>query len=202
MSGIFPSTGIATFMVRYPIKTSTTGGSAPLSYASSYGIANSGFTCVISRPTGADIIFTMNSPPSGITWDFVGSAPGASFRINVSSAHFTSAGMYHCCLKVTADAAYLAEIGTLQWGGWVDGVSTGAADAATAAAQATLAAGDAATARKMLTNRIAANSATAPTSVTVYDDDDTTPLGTRTIANADASSIPPGQILNLGKVVP
>ena len=202
MSGIFPSTGTATFLIRYPLRTATTGASANLAYTSSYGLANSAFTCVISRPTGADLTFTLDSLPAGITWDFVGTSPAASFRLNMAASLFTTAGMYHCAIKVTADASYLGEVAGLQWGGWVDTVSTGAANSATAAAQATIAATQATTARKMLTNKIAPNSASAPTSVTVYDDDDTTPLGTRTIANADSSAVPPGQILHLGPVVP
>lgn len=229
MSGIFPSTGAATFLIRYPIRTATTGAAANLAYTSSYGSANSAFTCVISRPTGADLTFTMDSLPAGITWDFVGTSPAASFRINMAASLFTTAGMYHCALKVTADASYLGEVAGVQWGGWVDTVSTGATDSATAAAQATTAATQATTAatqattaasqstaaaasaataateaelaRKLLSNRIEVNSATNPTALTVYDDDGTTPLYTRTIGNGDGSAVSPAQVLRLGAYV-
>lgn len=243
MSGIFPSTGAATFLIRYPIRTATTGSSANLAYTSSYGLANSAFTCVISRPTGADLSFTMDSPPAGITWDFVGTSPAASFRINMAASLFTTAGMYHCALKVTADASYLGEVAGVQWGGWVDTASTGAADSATAAAQATIAATqsttaatqsttaatqattaatqattaasqstaaassaataatEAETARKLLSNRVEVNSATNPTALTIYDDDGTTPLFTRTIGNGDGSAVSPVQVLRLGACV-
>ena len=229
MSGIFPSTGAATFLIKYPLRTATTGASANLAYTSSYGLANSAFTCVISRPTGADLTFTLDSLPAGITWDFVGTSPAASFRLNMASSLFTTAGMYHCALKVTADASYLGEVAGVQWGGWVDTVNAGATDSATAAAQATIAATQATTAatqattaasqstaaaasaataateaelaRKLLSNRIEVNSATNPTALTVYDDDGTTPLYTRTIGNGDGSAVSPAQVLRLGAYV-
>lgn len=79
--------------------------------------------------------------------------------------------------------------------------TTAATQATTAATQSTAAAADAEAARKMLTNRIAPNDATAPTQLTVYDDDGTTPLGTRTIGNADGTAVSPAQILSLGALV-
>lgn len=57
------------------------------------------------------------------------------------------------------------------------------------------------TTRKVLTNRTLANSTTAPTALTLYDDDSITPLATRTIANADGLPVSPAQVTNLGKFV-
>ena len=235
MPGTFRSTDAATFVIAYPRRTSTTGGSAALAYASSFGTASSGFTCVISRPTGADLSFTLNSLPTGITWAYVGQNPVAAFRLNMAASVYTTAGIYHASIIVTADLSYLGEADNLQWGGWVDTLNTGATNAATAATQATTAATQATTAatqattaatqattaatqstaaassaataatqatlaRKYSGNRYAANSSSVPTILTVYDDDSTTPLGTRTIANADGTAVNPKQVLSLGKV--
>lgn len=210
MPGTFRSTDAATFVIPYPLRTSTTGGSSALAYASSFGTANSGFNCVISRPTGADLTFNLGSLPAGITWNYVGQNPVAGIRLNMASSLYTTAGIYHCSVIVTADLSYLGQSDNLQWGGWVDsaGSSTLAADAATAAAQSTIAATQSTTAatqstlaRKYASNRYAANSNTSPNSLTIYEDDGVTPLGTRTIANANGSSINPAQILELGAVV-
>lgn len=56
--------------------------------------------------------------------------------------------------------------------------------------------------RKWLTNKIVPNSSTNPTSITLYDDNGTTPLATRTIANADGSDVSPAQVLSLGALTP
>lgn len=201
MPGTFRSTDAATFVVPYPLRTSTTGAAAALAYASSFGTSNSGFTCVISRPTGADLTFNLGSLPAGITWNYVGQNPVAGIRLNMAASLFTTAGIYHCSIIVTADLSYLGQTDNLQWGGWVDsaGSSTLAADAATAAAQSTIAAAQATLARKYGGNRVAPNSTTAPTSLTLYDDDSTTPLVTRTIANADTTTPAAKQVLTLGK---
>jgi hypothetical protein len=231
MPGTFRSTDAATFVIPYPLRTSTTGSSAALAYASSFGTASSGFTCVISRPTGADLTFTLNSLPAGITWAYVGQNPVAGIRLNMASSLYTTAGIYHCSIIVTADLSYLGQTDNVQWGGWVDTAAsaTTAADAATAATQSTLAASRSLTAstqattaatqsttaatqattaatqatlaRKYAGNRYAANSNTSPNSLTIYEDDGVTPLGTRTIANANGSPINPAQILELGAVV-
>jgi len=86
--------------------------------------------------------------------------------------------------------------------------TTAATQATTAASQSTAAAASAATAateaelaRKLLSNRIEVNSSTNPTALTVYDDDGTTPLYTRTIGNGDGSAVSPAQVLRLGAYV-
>ena len=79
--------------------------------------------------------------------------------------------------------------------------TTAATQSTTAATQATTAATQSTRARKLLQNRVAPNDTTAPTALTVYDDDGTTPLGTRTIGNADGSAVSPSQILALGALV-
>ena len=77
-------------------------------------------------------------------------------------------------------------LATFQWGGTVDLLAAGAADATIS--------------RKVATNKYAPNSSTVPTELTLYDDDNTTPLAARTIANADGSAVSPAQVLSLGKL--
>lgn len=79
--------------------------------------------------------------------------------------------------------------------------TTAAAQSTAAAASAATAATEAETARKLLTNRVEVNSATNPTALTIYDDDGTTPLFTRTIGNGDGSAVSPVQVLRLGACV-
>ena len=76
--------------------------------------------------------------------------------------------------------------GTYQWGGTIDLLCQGAADAALA--------------RKALLNQWVPNSSTVPTALTLNDDGGG-PLFTRTIANASATPVSPDQVLRLGKAV-
>lgn len=188
MSGTFRSTDAATFMVPYPKRTSTTGAAAALAYASSFGTASSGFTCVISRPTGADLNFTLNSLPAGITWDFVGQNPVASIRLNMAASLFTTAGVYHCSIIVTADASYRGEADNVQWGGWADTVAQASVvtDAATAAAQATIAATQS-TAAAASAATAAAQSTTAATQSTTAATQSTTAATQATTAATQAT---------------
>ena len=97
-------------------------------------------------------------------------------------------------LQATINGVLFSAYGYVDWGdpGCVAISTNTLAD--TAAAQATLA-------RKVLANKTTPNSSVTPTSLTVYDDDGVTTLGTRTIANADASAVSPTQVLDLGPIV-
>ena len=95
------------------------------------------------------------------------------------------AGVYTVVLVSNEISNMIPQFESFQWGGIADTVVTGAEDATIA--------------RKMLTNKVLANSNSNPTAITIYDDDNVTPLYTRTIGNADGSVVSPTQVLNLGK---
>lgn len=115
----------------------------------------------------------------------------ASTASTQSTAAATSAGT--AATQATAAASSASTAATQ--------ATTAATQATTAATQATTAATQSTRARKLLQNRVAPNDTTAPTVLTIYDDDGTTPLGTRTIANADGTAVSPSQILTLGALV-
>jgi hypothetical protein len=86
-------------------------------------------------------------------------------------------------------ANYSFQTASFQWGGWID----------TLIDNADIAAGESTAARRLVGNRVDVDSVTAPTVLTYYADDSTTPLSTRTIANADGSPVSPAQVLVLGR---
>ena len=131
-------------------------------------------------------------PPGGFGESLTVMGTGPWF--NNSSPTFTTAGRYFVMLQATINGVLFSAYGYVDWGdpGCVAISTNTLAD--TAAAQATLA-------RKVLANKTTPNSSVTPTSLTVYDDDGVTTLGTRTIANADASAVSPTQVLDLGPIV-
>lgn len=174
--------------------------------------------------------FTLDTMPGTWKRRDVGAAPYSVWTFAIPASVYAGAGggagIYTVTVVTGSGAEYQSPTVAFQWGGWVDTLMTNASTAATqatnaataattAASQATAAAtaaGDAETAavaaaadaelaRKMMTNRVAPNDTTAPTGLVVYDDDGTTPLGTRTIANADGTAVSPAQILSLGPLV-
>lgn len=54
--------------------------------------------------------------------------------------------------------------------------------------------------RKYVGNKWEANSSTVPTYLILYDDDGTTAMASRNIANADGTAVSPAQVLNLGEI--
>jgi hypothetical protein len=54
--------------------------------------------------------------------------------------------------------------------------------------------------RKYVGNKWEANSSTVPTYLILYDDDGTTAMAARNIANADGTAVSPAQVLNLGEI--
>lgn len=169
--------------------------------------ALSSISCIVYGPTGTLLAnFTLNSFPSG--WSKVdgGASPFSVFTILVPTSVYSGvgggAGVYTLTIVTGSGAEYQSDTVAWQWGGWIDTLMTNAADAKTAAeaaeTAAEAAAADAEIARKCLTNRIEPDSSSTPTSLTLYDDDGTTALKTRSIANASAAAVSANQILSLG----
>ena len=191
----------------------------------------SSFSLALYGPAGTLITnFTLDATPGTWSRKDGGASPYSTWTIGVPTTVYAGAGggagVYTVTIVYGSGDAYQSQTVAFQWGGWVDTLMTNASTAATqattaatqantAATQATAAAtaaGDAETAavaaaadaelaRKMLTNRVAPNDTTVPTGLVVYDDDGTTPLGTRTIGNADSTAVSPSQILSLGPLV-
>ena len=132
-------------------------------------------------------------PPSPGTAQVLSVTAGGMWFSNTTPT-FTTAGRYFVTLESTINGVAFVAYGYVDWGdpGCVALNTNTLAD--TAAAQATLA-------RKVLANKTTPNSSVTPTSLTLYEDDGVTPLGTRTIANADASAVSPTQVLDLGPIV-
>lgn len=189
------------------------------------------FSLSLYGPAGTLITnFTLNSLPVGWVLRDGGASPFSTWTVQIPTSVYAGAGggsgVYTVTIVYSSGTEYQSNTTAFLWGGWVDtlltNVSTAATQATTAATaagnaetaadgaetQATAAAASAATAateaelaRKLLSNRIEVNSATNPTALTVYDDDGTTPLYTRTIGNGDGSAVSPAQVLRLGAYV-
>lgn len=189
------------------------------------------FSLSLYGPAGTLITnFTLNSMPVGWVRRDGGASPFSTWTVQIPTTVYAGAGggagVYTVTIVYSSGAEYQSNTVAFLWGGWVDtmltNISTAATQATTAATaagnaetaadgaetQATAAAASAATAateaetaRKLLTNRIEVNSATNPTALTIYDDDGTTPLFTRTIGNGDGSAVSPVQVLRLGACV-
>lgn len=114
---------------------------------------------------------------------------GASLSQLIYYADITDAyaeGQWQVGCADDNDTTGTLQVAAFQWGGTVDLLCQGAADAALA--------------RKALLNQWVPNSATVPTALTLNDDGGG-PLLTRTIGNASATPVSPDQVLRLGKAV-
>ena len=216
VTSLWPSTVTARITARLParqqIDLSASVATSILRGQTTAALAS--ISCIVYGPTGTLLAnFTLNSFPSG--WSKVdgGASPFSVFTILVPASVYAGAGggagVYTLAIVTGSGAEYQSDTVAWQWGGWIDTLMADAADAKTAAEAAETAAGlaqsaaeaaaaDAEIARKCLTNRIEPDSSSAPTSLTLYDDDGTTPLLTRTIATASATAVSPDQILSLG----
>ena len=189
------------------------------------------FSLSLYGPAGTLITnFTLNSLPVGWVLRDGGASPFSTWTVQIPTTVYAGAGggagVYTVTIVYASGAEYQSNTVAFLWGGWVDTMMTNISTAATqattaataagnaetaadgaetqataAAASAATAATEAETARKLLTNRIEVNSATNPTALTIYDDDGTTPLFTRTIGNGDGSAVSPVQVLRLGACV-
>ena len=189
------------------------------------------FSLSLYGPGGTLITnFTLNSLPVGWVLQDGGASPFSTWTVQIPTTVYAGAGggagVYTVTIVYSSGAEYQSNTVAFLWGGWVDTMMTNISTAATqattaataagnaetaadgaetqataAAASAATAATEAETARKLLSNRVEVNSATNPTALTIYDDDGTTPLFTRTIGNGDGSAVSPVQVLRLGACV-
>jgi hypothetical protein len=190
MTALYPSTSAAQVFVQTPYLLSTTGASAPINPDYADPTANyADFALQLHDPNGDRIfVTTMDALPVGITAIGTELAIGGFF-ITVDPSFFTVAGQYSCLVSYFPVANYSFQTASFQWGGWID----------TLIDNADIAAGESTAARRLVGNRVDVDSVTAPTVLTYYADDSTTPLSTRTIANADGSPVSPAQVLVLGR---
>lgn len=188
MTALYPSTSAAQFVIAYPSLRSTTGASAPISV--NYVTTPADLALVILDSVGATVCSALlNALPAGITAQLTGSR--VAF-INVASTAFTVAGQYAAYLSYVADPNYATTLASFQWGGWID----------TLIANTTSTEALVSSPSYWATNRVDVDDVAAPTELILYDSDGTTPLATRSIANADGSAVNPAQVLILGALTP
>lgn len=193
---IFPSTSWVTVVLPVPIRMATTGASAPIdrALATSASIALSDYRLLIYAADNGGIVTTIcnalcNALPSGIFVSIDGLQ--RNFIVSLTAASHSVGGNYYAQLSYVPDADYAWSEASFQWGGWVDAL-IGKVDSIDASTTGTV---------QILSNRIDVDDPNAPTTITVYQSDDVTPLRTRTIANADGSPVNPAQILRLGRYI-
>ena len=134
---------------------------------------------------------------------------GFYFKLLPTALVGNQAGLWRCNAGVIPgtvpdSSIYDIPATEVQWGGSYEDlcarVETTNSDAADAKTQATTAATQATLARKYLSNKIEPNSSTSPTQLTYYDDNNTTPIGTRSISNGNNSVPTATQVLRMGKI--
>ena len=188
MTALYPSTSAAQVFVPLPVRLSTTGAAAPITPAFAPAGVLANLFLTITEPTGNLLGFgAFNALPAGVTVDLL----GFGFLVTIDAGQFLTAGQYACFVSYTPDTNYQTTTASFQWGGWIDTLlgDVASIDASTTGTV------------QILSNRVDVDDPNAPTTVTVYQLDDVTPLRTRTIANADGSPVNPAQILRLGRYV-
>jgi hypothetical protein len=183
MTALFPSYETAQVFVPTPVRLSTTGAAAPITPDfAPVGTPADLYLQIVDSAGGSVCAAALNALPAGIT---INLGPAGSL-VSITAVNYNVPGLYFVGLGYTPDADYQTVTTSFQWGGWVDMI----ADIATWTEQT----------RKTVMNRVEVDDPAAPTELVIYDDDGTTPLATRTIANADGSAVNPAQILRLGAV--
>ena len=203
MTALYPSTSAAQVFVPIPVRLSTTGGSAPITPDEAPIGTPADFTLVVKDSANTTVVSAaLNALPGTVS--YTAQVGGDVLQLNASL--FTVAGVYLVGLVYTADADYQPVTTSFQWGGWVD---TLLGDVASTKALATTTEALATSTELLVsapsywaTNRVDVDDVAAPTELILYDSDGTTPLATRTIANADGSAVNPAQVLRLGALVP
>lgn len=189
MTAIYPSTSAAQVFVPIPVRLSTTGASAPITpdYAPTGTLAD--LFLQISDSAGNSICAAaLNALPAGVTF----SAGPVAGSLSLTTAKYNAAGLYFVGLAYTPDPDYAVSLTSFQWGGWID----------TLIANTTSTEALVSSPSYWATNRVDVDDVAAPTELILYDSDGTTPLATRSIANADGSAVNPAQVLILGALTP
>jgi hypothetical protein len=190
MTALYPSTSAAQVFVPLPTLLETTGGSAPIQQTFAPVGTLGDLVLVIVDSAGTTVCnAALDALPGSITVPVIGQGIAI---VNVPVGRFTVAGQYVVLLGYTPDPDYAAARTSFQWGGWIDTLM-----ANTTSTEALVSAPS-----YWATNRVDVDDTSAPTLLTLFDTDGTTPLATRTIANADGSPVDPRQVLILGALTP
>ena len=162
---------------------------------------NNDWTCTLTivSPTGSVSTSSPSAWPTGSPGD-----PAFSWYTGIFPGPVVDEGMYTAQFQWEDGFGniYYAPTQFVRWDSTnaVNLLPTTSSDAADAKTQATIAATQATLARKYLGNKIEPNSTTSPTQLTYYDDNNTTPIGTRSISNGNNSVPTATQVLRMGKI--
>jgi hypothetical protein len=200
MTAIFQSSSWVTVVLPVPIRSSTTGGSAPIdrALATSASIALSDYRLTIYASDSDGSATTVcnalcDALPSGVFASIDGLQ--RNFFIRLNPAVFSIAGVCFAQLSYVPDADYAWTQTSFQWGGWVD-TMLGLLSSIDGLSTSTAATVDQTVA--ILSASYDVDDPSAPTVQTLSIGG--SPIATRTIANADGSPINPAQVLILGEL--
>ena len=152
-----------------------------------YGLPGGGFGATVIKPDGSTQWSGLLSalPVSGVSLD----VNDYSFVLSLDPS-IVVAGVWTASVSgLGANTNALPQTGSCQWGGTIDLLCQGAEDAAVAKQNSGKSA-------KIGGNRFEVDAGTGIG--TLYDDDGTTPMATRTVQNGDGSPLSEAQVLKLG----
>jgi len=183
MGGMFPSTVSAVATINWPSQLVTP---VVLGDPLTVDVANDPTTTRLLVRNGSGTViyspFLADLPVSGISYVSLGNSVGVQVVLQPSVLSGQPEGLWSVSLGSSA-VSFVEQIESFQWGYWVDILFDSVE-----------------LSRKALLNKWVPNSATVPTLLALKDDDNTTTIGSRTIANADGSAVSPAQVLSLGKL--
>ena len=219
MGGMFPST--QALKIRLPFAPEFNAGTP--SY-STYPTVDADTTICIFKPDGTEYFNDVVTAASGnltISKHTISGGLGRPglWDISIAAADAVD-GVWVAFVVEDASASILAVSAEAQWGGLADLIvaintqtqpggtmyeSVATTEATTGDINVTLEPGGAVydkidLTRKYVGNKWEANSSTVPTYLILYDDDGTTAMASRNIANADGTAVSPAQVLNLGEI--